>query len=774
VTLLAGRPPTLLARLRDEMSLWRMAWQHIETFIDRIDETRQKDQIHAAATQALIQAAAALEYERKLRDGTGLDQPLEIALDPSDVAGVLLAGNATNRLPGAYDLDIAVAMMLAKPSADGKSLMPLQFATVCAQTTLFERFDEEGVLETLTLPSYDFAWGADVNVDISDPHSNLFSYPIRIQAVAVQGGPPVAGTSAPYAWSAFRDLRALNLDTTDSVSAKLTVLQTGGAASSADVSRALRNLAAACTAGSNALTAAAPSIAGASITLSDKDLTGAAADMLTRGQSYSAAADALDSAGSTSDLSNEIGRALALVSGTPVSTSGQSTAALYSLTGTSMIASGKIDGALDDAVEARIAYPDGTLRMLRTMEWALVRMWPVRVAWFAARRKRYLCPLLVDRFLETFLASLASIVQGAPPAASLPSGVGIDPDRPAALGSNYVQLAPRAGQPWGLGGLVDAQGQVAWVEGPRRALLVILGDGSPKIGAAPQRLQITPLRVSTAKTPPPPGSTASTKLPRDTPGMLASGTIEAGPVPVSHDDLKTGTVAGRPQDEGLPQAVVALWSRLCLLFGTEKVEVRLTANAPASGAPGHVPSFLPLKTRLPIGLGAAADPGSPALSPHDTKIVITVDALVKAGLDPDAVPAPVIARPGELLLVQGTDANGYTWQGVVEVTSIVRTTPDHIGDNPLVPTLGTQVCCNQPGTVIVMQVLDVAIPAPLVTAFLHRSFQGFGAPSLATGVLLPNAIDPAEIDPASQSNVDRGPELTAACNVLSSWMWPPL
>src|SRR5262249_10564942 len=137
------------------------------------------------------------------------------------------------------------------------------------------------------------------------------------------------------------------------------------------------------------------------------------------------------------------------------------------------------------------------LRMLRTMEWALHRRWDAQIAWFLARRKRYLKPLLVGRFLETFLASLASIVQGASTGATIPSGLRIDPDRPAALGSNYVQVTPRAGQPWDFTGLVDVQGQVAWVEGPRRALLVLLGDGSPKIGAIPQRLQITPLRVST-------------------------------------------------------------------------------------------------------------------------------------------------------------------------------------------------------------------------------------------------------------------------------------
>ncbi len=175
-----------------------------------------------------------------------------------------------------------------------------------------------------------------------------------------------------------------------------------------------------------------------------------------------------------------------------------------------------------------------------------------------------------------------------------------------------------------------------------------------------------------------------------------------------------------------------------------------------------------------LGLGDLQDPGDPVVSPHDRRLVVTIAALQAVHLDPDGPTQPVVARPGELLLVQGTDASNYTWQGVVEVVSIVRTTPDHIDDDPLLPPLGTQVCCNQPGTVLVIQVLDTPFPVPLVTAHLHRDFQGFGPPSLATGVLLPNAIDNKDTDPTpSHEGVDRGPELTAACAVLSAWMWPP-
>ncbi len=537
---------TIVASLRDEINRWRMAWQHIETFLSRVDETRTKDEAHATLTRALIKAAAALEYERTLRDGSGLDRPLE--LDPFGVVDELKGVPPTpGRLPGAYDLEVAVAMM--EPVSKSSELQPLDNVTLLGQRVLFRRLDEttEALVE-VAIPGYDanVVVAGDLFVSTTLLRSSLYDLALRASPYAPSPpNPPLA----PYAWSEIRDWRASKWAPAGSAAGKLQAVidailappGTPGTAvpSVADAASALSLLANACSAGVTALKAAATSIHDAFLVggLTDKDLSAAAAAMELRGQAYAASAAMLD--GAAAGLAALPALQMALVQ-LAVVDDGK----LYASPGNT----GLLEKALDEEVAARIACPDGTLRMLRTMEWALHRRWDAHLAWFAARLTRYLQPLLVTRFLGTFLSGLASVVQGIAPGADIPSGMSVDPDRPATLGSNYVQLAPRGGATtWDVSGIV--QGQVAYIDGPRRALVVLRGDGSAKPGVNPQRLQITPLRVSTAKSLP---TTSSPGAPRDTPGMIAAGTLETGRVPVTAADLKTGTVASRPQDEGLP------------------------------------------------------------------------------------------------------------------------------------------------------------------------------------------------------------------------------
>jgi hypothetical protein len=550
----------------------------------------------------------------------------------------------------------------------------------------------------------------------------------------------------------------------------------------ADAAVALALLKQACRDGADALDHAANDIANDYVgKLTSKTLSDAASAMRQRAKVYETVAGLLAKTSAVDlDAAFQIQRAI-------LAMPGEDQVSLYSLTMLPLPA-GPLDDALSAEVAARIAYPDGTLRMLRTMEWAFLRHWWPRLAWFQARLARYLKPLLVDLFLSTFLDGLDRVlrgtqtnaqigwVKGTSSGAQQPASLTFDSNRPAPVGARYLQLAAAPeGHAWDLTGV--APGQVVYVDGPRRTLAVLLGDSSTtgvrnqqsKRPELLQRLQITPLMVSTSK-----GAGQG-----DTPGMISSGTLTAGPLdtpPFTAGDLQAGTIAGRPQDDGLVQATIALWSRLCLLRGTANVAT--------------VPSFLPQGKPIPLGLGGAPDPMTPVISPHDRTLVVTIDALRDAGLDPDGASAPVIARPGELLLVRGRSppppgappgTKDYLWQGVVEVVSIVRTTTDHLSDDPIVPALGTQVCCNQPGTVIAIQVLDTPFPVPLVSAFLHRNFQGFGAPALATGVLLPQAVDAPAVDPldanvadpSAVGDLDRGLELKAACDVLSQWMWPP-
>lgn len=796
---------TTVHSLRHEFLRFRSAWQQIETFLDRIEEARDKDEEHATRTRALILAAAAIERERRLRDGSGLDLPLELAQKrPSGGARrlqkhkkfaeeaprpVVRAGfgddpllseltaptdatppPAVGRLPGAYDLEIAVANIV--PDTEGGELIDMTRVVLPATLELYSRHDDrEGALVERVVPRYDTPIAAPVRARVALPESTLFDVGRRLKAA--QG----KANGEPARWTSLRDLRSGYAELTSSVRAHLDAMHVHPVAH-ANLADALDDLADAAGRGAADLADAATALQGEDLgpDLSPETLADAGTRMAARKTLYAGVARALRDPRQPA-LDQKLAQLAALLDEDPE-------AALYSRTGHGGAA--PLNAALDEEVAARIAYPDGTLRLLRAMEGALHGVWTMYTRWFEARTGRYLRPLLIARFLRGLALGLWRAHLKLPTGAALPGGLPLDPSRPAVLGGTFLQFAaPAAGGSWKLGDVVAAQ--LAFVDGPRRTLAVLLGDVStvgPRAPDSPaetlQRLQVTPLRISTSRS----------RGRGDVPGMIVADPtgpaarlvtqLPSGAYP-GDGDITRGTIDHRPQDDGLVHELVALWSRLCLVLGTAAVGDLVDDHAlvppgatPPATRPRELPSALPIAARIPLARG---------VGPHERRLVIALDALRRAlraagkQVADDAV--PIVARPGELLLVRGPDEHGAISQGVVEVVSVTRTSTENIDAAPANP-LGNLVCCDPPGDVLVIEVLDTPFPRPLVagrdgdrTLVLHRDFRGFGAPSLATRVVLPHAMDDSDATAGEKPAFYRGLELDAACKAIDSWMYPP-
>lgn len=780
---------SLVKVLKAEMQAWRSAWQQIETFLDRIDSARESDRPNADKMRAMLRIVAAIEEERRIRAGTGFDVPLEIAeqregIRKTDELGApsLYAFDVTpetapafKRLPGAYDVELSVAPL--KGLLNDRGELKAQFARyadLLMNPALFRRFDDKTTTWIPVIaPDYDFgAWTAADEFRLVDIDYGLFPNLQRVRAAQQGFADPDDLGSAVLRWTNLRDTRRSKLDPAIADQALIKLLPALiGAPQDDQLRQAVKDAAQragdACAIGATLLATVAQQLQGEVFPELDPSfdfcgtLTSAAADLSDRAQKYGRIRSAASSLTSGAPLASgltpiaELTSNLALVQGY-----GDVGASLYAAEGTAVIVAGKVlaDGrgaagtVLDEAIAARIEYPDGTLRILRMLEWTFNRSWNARLLWFNARRARYLDPLLVARFLASFLESLVVMYASLP---DLRTGTSFRASlaEPAPLVTNArsIKLAPRADSaPHSLESI--RPGEVAVIQGnagERRALAVILGVDVPAGGF--QRLRVSPLRISMSGKLPPPAVA----------GMITQGTLDDGPVALDGAGLLDGTARGAPGDDGVAEELVALWSRLCLLLGGEPVRAALRAARP--GSSGELPTSLQRDVKLPV---------DGALAPHAQRLVLRVEAMKLAGLDLDSSAEPVVARPGELLLVAGSDDDGQAWQGVVEVLSIVRTTPDKVNDDPVLPPMGAMICCRGPGSVIVVQVKDTPFPVALTSdVTLSRDFQGFGAPSLATSVLLPGVIDPR--NSSEEVGPYRGPELKAACDILADWIWQP-
>ena len=717
-------------RLSMELDGWQAAWKQLDAFLDRVDGVAEQDAPHVQTMCALLPVFSVIERARGRATGLALSPALASAPRgeglPALSAASLAGGEA--RLPGVEELEFAVGTIGA--DGDGKLTGT---AMLAGSVTLFAFRDEKhGGEVAVRVPTYDFGPLVASGLVPDAIDAGLFSTDQRRDAAE-------SGIAEMKTWSALRTERRDQLTTsaeTVSLSSQFDALTVGSSASDFDaVAVGASSRQSECLSDRNVLLQAKTTVEeqGADVSLTEA-LQRAADSLLGQATDYGTVATALQ----------------------PPRTATQSTSALNSLKTTlrradapgvpgqlsleMMLLDVAAGTGMEEAVAARLAYPDGSLRMLRTLEWSLRFHWVFRQRWFDVRNRTALAPLF-RQVLTPFCDSLTRVLAGMSTGIPLVGVVTVVKDMPTQ--ATALSVSPGADL-----GKVQA-GHVAHVRGERPTLALVLGwevkGGTPE----DKRLRIAPLNVSIA---------ADAKLP-GVAGMVRSGTpVDGSAVSLSTQELMEGRAAAGPQADGVVQEVISLGTRLALVLGQGGGALGLVPPAVAAPYPGKTFGLLP-----PVEVGATR---------------LFLDGMPLESTSGSTKPVPV-ARPGELLLVRGADDEGTWWQGVAQVDTVdVRTGAAARADDETAVT-PTPVCCGDDEEVVVITLRDLQLPRTLVRdVTLRRDFQGFGGPCLATGVMLPIELDPGTANVTVQDGgvtktVLRDPELRVAVSVLKGWLGGP-
>lgn len=419
---------------------------------------------------------------------------------------------------------------------------------------------------------------------------------------------------------------------------------------------------------------------------------------------------------------------------------------------------GSVAVEIDAVLADRLAYPDGSLRILRTLEVSFARWWPVAQRWMAVRAHpgRSLDRAL-RRFLDPFVHSLAALVQGTD------TGLAVDGlvlGQPANVGAALLATEAPASLAPTVRRTVEA-GQVAVLAGDRPAAALVLGVGQQNDRLA---LPVAPLRVSLVPPDLAPGS----------PGFVDAGVALADSgAAITAAELRRG-FADDPARDGMAEQAVALHSQLALLVGRSELGARL-------------------------GEAAVPEPAGPSIgsaSWHGSVTPMT-SAFVLHGVLPQwwdrsgDSPLPVLFRPGELLLLRGEvppDPDGAspgTSQTVIEVdravwlpgsmidrvdtsrAALLATDPGALADVG-----GPTLLCAPQDDLVLLTLRRTwqagALEGPLT---FRRDFPGFDLASLAIGVPLGDQLvdDVTGSPPPGPADVDRTLELGAATGLLDEW-----
>jgi hypothetical protein len=807
--------------LRRELDLWVVVWQQIDTFLQRIDGARDQDGPHRRKLEALLGAAGVVERQRALTSPSrSLSAPVVDALPTESVGPAsgktesLAPAAAWSpdlrdwRVPGTDEIELAVGMVAMD---DGDEPKLRDEVLLRSSRPVFSRpVGDDGQLELLSLPSYPGGpaapivgiggmqprikadpGGADSNAP--DDVVSMFSVARRKQAASSSALPLLLEDAGPddqqedpvVAWSRLcADRRGRRpgsgvkltglpaaappsgLGLAQEASSVVSGLRSG-TLSAADARATLQRLSSSARAMASAGSADAAVLRGAADVLDQEgcsrlslpDELRAAADFVAAQpaalRELANAADELRPALSSATRRQRLEDAAAALSRGPA----------QPLLLASPVEAGPMQADLDAAASARVIYPDGTLRILRALEMGFLGGWSAWLRWFKVRNAALLVPLTA-RFQAPFLSGLRALVHGGD--TGLPcEGLEVQQDVP--VGGDTVITA----QPASLRASLDAvePGHVGVVAGDRPAALVVLGLDQR---AGRLALNIAPLRVSVS--PDSPGS----------PGVLAGGQpIGSGAPGLSAGELRSGEAGAGPAADGLVHEAVALWSRLCLVFGSQAVERGLQGSSAGLASPTIPdPSSAPLE----------------ALALHG-QIPVRAASLVITGAG-DAYwdrsedePQPRIARHGELLLLrgraeaEGDQAEGRMVQAAVEVERVFRvtgsmldrmdlSTAGRLSTAPL--ELGADsapvLICGPEEDVIVVLLRRTWMDKTLVAGVsLRRDFAGFDLPSLATQRLLPLDFL-AKVLPHPQTQlpevpgVDRAAEFGAALETFKDWM----
>ncbi|SDZ14992.1 hypothetical protein SAMN05444365_10632 [Micromonospora pattaloongensis] len=802
---------------RRETDLWATAWQQVETSLEQIDGARDADDPHRRKVEVLLRVAGVVERRRAVADPEGaLSAPVVDAL-PQQYWDVetekMLAVDGWDpalrawRVPGTDELELAVAQLRVTLSNDDEPKVTLHDEVRLPRPrSIFTRSPGKGQPPALlVLPAYPGVGSAPIvgpsgrNVDVAaDPKGgdhgrsgdrvSLFCQARRRDAT-MSGVPflslgdadeePDEPPEAVVAWgtlcarrrSAPRNDVKLTIApsspppaTGGLVTAATTVLdglRTGiltpftAAPALASIAAQARAVAAALPGDGEVLTEAAAELKelGCRTFLPDS-VADAAAALRGSAAAWTALADAADDVRLKSSADSRRAMADAIEA---VAAAGEP-----ELLATP-VESGPLRADLDDATAARIGYPDGTLRQLRLLEATFASSWRGRVRWFADRH-RLLLDGLAARFRAPSVLGVRALVNGGD-TGLLYTGLTVGED--ATVGSDTLTTAQPASLVPSLSELEP--GTVGIVTGERPAAAVIVG-----LDRRADRLALvtTPLRVST--TPGPPGS----------PGIVAAGsTISSVATALADTELRLGEAAAGPHADGPVHEAVGLWSRLCLVYGRGVIDAEIRGSAALRTVPE--PSTVPLQAM-----------------PLHGSVPAFATSLVLARLRPElwtGTPAgrvPLIARPGELLLLRGraapdpdTGTPGPMVQGVVEVDSVVRATASLVdrmdtsaaailASDPAAlpgPDAGSCLVCGPQEDVAVVVLRRSWLATALVgEVTLRRDFPGFDVPSLATGRLLPldflaEVTSRSSAELAGPPDVDRAEEFAAALEVFRGW-----
>lgn len=721
-------------RLQGERDLWKAVWRQMETALDRIDAARDQDEPHVKTMCALLPVFGVVERARHRANGYRLDDAL--GASPAGVGRGNVGGGqlvSTTRIPGVEDCEFAVTGM--KVDDDGE----LTDAAFLWRTTTLAVFRDEkhGTDVVLRAPAYDFGalTGAPVvHVDgVID--GGFFTKDQRRKAADGED----QGDDMFRTWAAVRNgrLDALDKDQLAADAPPLAAKLDGlgdhpSAVSLQALALEARDRAAACRSdelvlrGSEAIldevgaAAAAEAVAAAGAAL---------ADMAAH---YESAASRLSDGVLGYQERTSVRDSLQRGDGIRVPPSNLP-AAIAALDAAAA-------AAMQEAVELRIGYPDGPLRQLRMLEWTLRFFWDQRRQWMRVRH-RVVLSKLHQRYMGGFVRSLDRVLRGLSSEIPLPAGT--TAGRDTMVGA--TELALGFDSPVDLGELVA--GQIAVVGGSRPTAAAVVDVLVDRKKAPPQRLKVPPLVVSP-------------EVGTDLPGI--AGMIERGapigrsmPRVLAREEILTGhSRAGRGHD-GLVQSLIAHRSRLALVLGED------------GGSDRPAP---PRMERPYASITEFAVEGE--VSASDTRLFLSQVPPASASGTGERIG---IARPGEVMLLRGVDADGDWWQTAIEVdrSEVLAVSEaragEEVGQSP-VPTC----LCDDPD-VMVVHVRAMQLRHPLTQVVLHREFEGFGARCLVTEVMLPVDLD-ADTASATASvggqtvTVRRDPELAAAVKVLDQWM----
>jgi len=733
-------------RLRSERDLWQGVWKQMEAFLDRIDAAAGEDEPHVKTMCALFPVLGVIERARKRNLGYRLADALPAA--PRGAGKTLgLDLVSTKRIPGVEDCEFAVSGI--RVNEDGEiDDEPNAFLWRTATISSF-RDEKHGTDVVLRAPAYEFGPLPGVAIP------GFGSAAVVIEGV-IDGGffPRDARESATSgdelpddkdswftSWEQVRNQR-LTKASEDAASpgadsgplaAQLVALgNSPGAGALIGLAGTAQSRAASCRADKKVLDDARPLLDEAGAADASEAVSAASASLDAQAGAYELAASKLGDGSLGYQERLDVVALLAQGDGAPA-LSGLP-AALHELDRAAAT-------AMNEAVENRIGYPDGPLRQLRMLEWTLRFFWDHRRTWMRWRH-RVVLSKLHTKYMTGFTGSLTRVLAGMSSQLPVPEGTTIGKD--TLTGATEIGIAPPPGSGSQLDLSLIAAGQIVVVGGDRPGCAPVVGvlyDGKK---SPPQRFKVPAMPVSVAVDPP------------GLPGI--SGMIQKGaplatslPRPFTADEILRGRSAAGANRDALVQNLIAHRSRLALVLGESG-----GGDRPAPPAMDR-----PYASIARFAIEGTVEPGA-------TRVFLS--AVPPSSQSGNGEPLG-IARPGEVMLLRGRDADHAWWQTAVEVERSELVPASQARADEEAGATAVPACFCEDDPVMVVSLRAMQIPSALDHAVLHRGFEGFGARSLLTGVMLPEDLDKQTASASENGQtVRRDPELRAAVRVFDDWL----